>query len=97
MISSQDPPPSRPLLLHGFKFKLFLHDEEDSLSFFDLIVCAPLNLQDGEDALWFNIISMFLNVFEPVLGVTVLLTLTVFSIMVNEMLPRVSDAVPIIG
>ena len=42
-------------------------------------------------------IGMFLNVFQPISGVTVLLTLTVFSIMVNEMLPRVSDAVPIIG
>ena len=30
-------------------------------------------------------------------GVTVLLSLTVFSIMVTEMLPKVSDAVPILG
>ena len=31
------------------------------------------------------------------LGVTVLLALTVFSLMVNDWLPRVSDAIPIIG
>ncbi|TRY67674.1 hypothetical protein TCAL_03094 [Tigriopus californicus] len=31
------------------------------------------------------------------LGVTVLLSLTVFSIMVTEMLPKVSDAVPVLG
>lgn len=30
-------------------------------------------------------------------GVTVLLSLTVFSIMVTEMLPKVSDAVPVLG
>lgn len=30
-------------------------------------------------------------------GVTVLLSLTVFSIMVTEMLPKLSDAAPILG
>ncbi len=30
-------------------------------------------------------------------GVTVLLSLTVFSLMVTEMLPKVSDAIPILG
>ena len=30
-------------------------------------------------------------------GVTVLLALTVFNTMVNEILPKVSDALPILG
>ncbi len=41
--------------------------------------------------------SLFLIEISFVAGVTVLLSLTVFSIMVTEMLPKLSDAAPILG
>lgn len=37
------------------------------------------------------------NKTQYVSGVTVLLALTVFNTMVNEILPKVSDALPILG
>ena len=42
-------------------------------------------------------ILMNICVFPTFSDVTVLLSLTVFSLMVTEMLPKVSDANPILG
>ena len=71
------------------------------------LICNPSQIKKTIDTTYFKKLATHACLFVIVCnssatlffvsGVTVLLSLTVFSIMVTEMLPKVSDAVPILG
>ena len=88
------------LIISEYVFKSFtvtFLDIITSAVFFVLFSFSTNKAHHGlKEGIWRLIISVNNNVWF-FSGVTVLLSLTVFSIMVTEMLPKVSDAVPILG